>query len=502
MTSQHDSTITEHEYNEIASLQSLSSDEWSSDESTTSQNNDRVKNIYQPSPNGPAKQWTEFFNKKTQPKTNHETYEEENVDNEPVIQYQPTFIDGPETDYIYGDDYEGDENVFSAVTQNVNGVKPSAPEDWCITNKLLRKKKTDVKGITETNSDWKFGNIRKNFFNCEKQFDRNCVMESSSSTTRFNKVYQPGGTATILAGQHNGRVTARINDNSGMGRWSGFKLKRSQERNLAILTVYRVSQSSITRLGAQSAYHQQHTILLKKGKKNPQPKQQCITDLQAQIKELQRDNCSIIVMIDANETMDSPHSEMSKMADKCNLLDAHEYRHGINETINTYRGGSTKIDHILVSVDIAPAITKCAVLPFDSVYASDHRPLYVSFNKTQIFQASLPAVAERPKRGIHSTKPKLVAKYTKLVNRQLEENAIYEKITQVDRNNKTTDDWPELETIDQQLSDIVIATEQKIQTPSLGPWSPPIEYNTQPLSFDTGGSGIETDNKSAILTKY
>jgi hypothetical protein len=46
----------------------------------------------------------------------------------------------------------------------------------------------------------------------------------------------------------------------------------------------------------------------------------------------------------------------------------------------------------------------------------------------------------------------------------------------VDPTTKTTANWPDLERIDKALHEIVLETEKKIQGPSQGPWSPPIEY--------------------------
>jgi hypothetical protein len=471
-THTHHKKSTHQSDDEMASTQhSQTDDESDSDESEVNE----IINPYHPSPDGPAERWKQFFIEQQQTEIKQQQ-EEEEEQREPIETYQPTLIEGDTTDYIYGHDYNPSEDDFNAVTQNVHGIEPNEPEQWGTTTKILKQKFTDVEGITESNVDWHHGHIRRQYLRNRKKFDKGCMMETSSSTTRFNQTKQPGGTATILAGKHNGRVKCRIRDKSGMGRWSGFILKRSHDRGLAIITAYRVSQTSINKLGPLTAYHQQHTIMLNQGYNNPEPKKQCITDLQEMILKLIVKKCSIILMTDANESLDKITSGIGKLAAKCKLVDAHEYVHGINENIHTYKWGSSKIDHILVSADIAPAITKCGILPFDTIYESDHRALYVAFNSQQIFKASLPEVPDKPQRGLHSNKPKEVEKYTRLVDRKLKEATTYTAIDNVNPANKTQDDWPDLENIDAKISAIVEEIEQKIRSPSKGPWSPAIEY--------------------------
>jgi hypothetical protein len=454
----------------------LSSEESESSNSSAHEQH-QLKNRYHPSPNGPAQQWQEFFQQQKQIKKQEEQEDDNSeTEPEPITMYQPTLIDGPEIDYLYGDDFETNEEDFVVFLNNPNGIKPSAPDDWCIANKILRNLACDAKGLPETNADWKHGQVRRKFHASEKKFDKHSLLETSNSDTRFNQTYQPGGTATTLSGKHSGRMKNRITDKSGMGRWSGFQIKRSEDRFLAIITAYRVVQHSVDRLGALTAYHQQHTMMVNSGNKNPEPRKQCLTDLTLLIKELQRNKCAIILMIDANETLESPNSGIRQLADQCNMVDAIEHRHGINDNTNSCKKGSKKIDHILVSSDIAQTITKCAILPFDTVYVSDHRGIYAAFDSKQLFQARLPEYPDMPRRGLYSTRPKIIAKYNKIVDSRLQEQKEYIKLDEVDPSNKTTDEWPDLERIDKALHEIVLETEKKIQGPSLGPWSPPIEH--------------------------
>jgi hypothetical protein len=62
-------------------------------------------------------------------------------------------------------------------------------------------------------------------------------MTTSSSVDPTKTPYQPGGTATILTGNTIGRSSSTILDKSGMGRWSGFRLKTNiNNQHLNIIT--------------------------------------------------------------------------------------------------------------------------------------------------------------------------------------------------------------------------------------------------------------------------
>jgi hypothetical protein len=111
----------------------------------------------------------------------------------------------------------------------------------------------------------------------------------------------------------------------------------------------------------------------------------------------------------------------------CDLVDAHEHSHGINDEINSHQSGSTKIDHILVSNRIAPTIIRSGILPFDIGIPSDHRGMFVTFNQHQLFKAEIPATPDIPQRGLYSTNPKAISKYAKISDEELKQQKIYKR---------------------------------------------------------------------------
>jgi hypothetical protein len=66
------------------------------------------------------------------------------------------------------------------------------------------------------------------------------------------------------------------------------------------------------------------------------------------------------------------------MIEACDLLNIHTLQHG--EAPATHKQGSQQIDFNFISRSLIIHVEECGILPFDSVFPSYHRPLYVDFN--------------------------------------------------------------------------------------------------------------------------
>ena len=84
---------------------------------------------------------------------------------------------------------------------------------------------------------------------------------------------------------------------------SGIDIQRHDWYNIAIITVYRVTQRAIEQAGPTTAYAQQWAVLRQQGVARPEPRTQFITDIKRLLKKLKKDGNKIILMMDANETM-------------------------------------------------------------------------------------------------------------------------------------------------------------------------------------------------------
>jgi hypothetical protein len=96
----------------------------------------------------------------------------------------------------------------------------------------------DAIGISETSINWNEKNTCE-ARNIMQKYNKSTLINTSSSIEASKSAYQPGGTATLLTRNLTGRSTGTIKDESGLGRWSGFKIKINFDNQyLNIITVY------------------------------------------------------------------------------------------------------------------------------------------------------------------------------------------------------------------------------------------------------------------------
>jgi hypothetical protein len=66
---------------------------------------------------------------------------------------------------------------------------------------------------------------------------------------------------------------------------------------------------------------------------------------------------------------------IAAMIDACDLVNIHALQHG--EAPTTHKQGSQQIDFMFVSCSLVIHVEECGILPFDSMFSSDHKPIYV-----------------------------------------------------------------------------------------------------------------------------
>jgi hypothetical protein len=147
----------------------------------------------------------------------------------------------PQTDnYPFGDLMNKKQNSTVRIYyKNINGVSTyNSWNTWDQACKTTNELSIDIVGYTETNINWNEKN-RSHARNIYQKYNKAININTSSSIETTKTTYQPGGTATVLTGNITGRSTGQIIDQSGMGRWSGFRLKTNiNNQHLNVITVY------------------------------------------------------------------------------------------------------------------------------------------------------------------------------------------------------------------------------------------------------------------------
>ena len=167
-------------------------------------------------------------------------------------------------------------------------------------------------------------------------------MSFSSSDHEVEAEYQPGGTALIVGQPWSGRATTS-SDPSGLGRWTEATLIGKDERKVTIVCAYCVCKNTISTTGPSTAFAQQWHLLRMKGDERPDPCGKFFADLGTRIQELTRDKHEVLIMLDANDTLQAPNNTFSRWVRLHRLVDIHVRRLGTDGEPPTYARGKHRI---------------------------------------------------------------------------------------------------------------------------------------------------------------
>ena len=106
--------------------------------------------------------------------------------------------------------------------------------------------------------------------------------------------------------------TSVTEDKSGLGRWVEATLDGRDGRKLTIVCAYQVIKNTISKCGPYTAFAQQWHILRMMGKKQgPDPHKEFLTDLGNRVEALRKDKHEVIVLIDANDSLQTTNSALT-----------------------------------------------------------------------------------------------------------------------------------------------------------------------------------------------
>lgn len=136
-------------------------------------------------------------------------------------------------------------------------------------------------------------------------------MEMSSSDEYAKGYWQPGGTMSVVTGKWVNKCQMS-KDNSGQGRWTETKIFGKQSKSVTIITGYRTCKDSITTAGEFSTYYQQWQVMRRQKIDNPNSTNAFLTDLTKRIEEIKNEKGEVIIMLDANESLQTPNKQFPK----------------------------------------------------------------------------------------------------------------------------------------------------------------------------------------------
>jgi hypothetical protein len=198
-------------------------------------------------------------------------------------------------------------STFRLILQNLNGIRPSVTNtDFMFSLHLCKEIGAGAICLAETNLNWHHSQHHASFRRCLHKHWPASRYQSSVPEEIFLGDYQPGGTVTLAVDRWTSRVVLSGADPYGLGRWSYLMLRGKQDRQICIITAYRVCKDKYT--GPKTAYQQQRRQLSAMFRQqnvivDPEPNRQFILDLQSWITHLQSDGSQIILGLDNNDEL-------------------------------------------------------------------------------------------------------------------------------------------------------------------------------------------------------
>ena len=371
-------------------------------------------------------------------------------------------------------------STFRLLGQNINGISHSHNfNKWHEILQSTVLHEMDCLCFAETNLEWRHPLVAHKIPTITKRFFHHSRMISTSSTIKFERIYKPGGTASLITNEWTGRIITSETDSSGLGRWTTFTLNGKRHRKIAIITAYQVCKTSIHQCGFTTCFSQQWHLLRSQGNEFPDPRKQFWNDLTRHIKILQSSGHLIILIGDFNTHNDNTtNNPLQALQSSCQLSDAISHFHDCSGQ-TSYSRGATIIDYCFLSTELLPCIRACGYLPLHFFSYSDHRSLYVDFNSVALFGGSPPKIPKPTARFVNSRDPQSTAKFLQRLQTYWAEHSLSQRVTRLANTlqRTTTVSTPArnlAQKIDRDRTRGFLKSEKKCHRPIRPPWSRPL----------------------------
>ena len=407
------------------------------------------------------------------------------------------------------------DSVFRVYFNNINGLKlTSDPLSVQYSLSLLQSFGAGGTCIAEANVNWGNYKIHSVFKSIVKKIWKHSSYVTSCDRGPMVGEIQPGGTLTLICDKWTSRIIEKGSDPYGMGRWSYLIMRGQDNKQILLVTAYRVCVQTISSAGPTTSTSQQFRFLSKEFRdaniyEDPQPRKQFIIDLQAWLEHKNKSGCYIILAIDANEgmgkdtgmfcpleyTLDHPIStkghdgSISTLVRTCGLCDPLLNQHTETHPPPTYRRGRERIDFIFVSVGLLTSITRSGILPYDQYFIADHRPCYLDFDSNLLFGSGTPTIAPSQYRGLQLHDPRIVATYKEILHHQLKYHKLEDKISEIYKQAQVQNWSNELtiayEKADQLMTESMLMAERSVsrKISTTYAWSPKLKAAVSALRY-------------------
>ncbi len=376
---------------------------------------------------------------------------------------------------VGGSHLQKDANSLRFAFSNQNGIPLSlvALADF---QASIQELQVDWIGIAETHMDSSKAHVCELFrLALQSSSGYNyvyCVF--STSNIDHGSDYKRGGVLQLAVNNLATRTISKHSD--ALKKFTCQTHTGRNGKKLTTITGYRVCEGS---KGPASTLAQQRAMLVT-AQRLANPRKVFLSDLTEHIQQRQIQGKSIILCLDANESMIKLNSGICKLMETCGLIDLHAHLYP-DISLPSHRSGSAKIDFMLISPDLLESISQAGIHAFDDILQSDHRTLFLDLNMTKLFHGLSSDPVSLQNRSFTTKNQKRTSVFCQEVSSEWSRRQITRRIqvlsaisklpNEMQRKDQLNNMWKKL---DNKIGHVIRQAEKRLHVPSHKhhAWSP------------------------------
>lgn len=274
---------------------------------------------------------------------------------------------------------------------NVNGL---ATEEPALLSQVIRSYTTHhatIVGLIETKRNWaitdKTSQPLRNMVKARTNIRPQLVTAKCQECHTCKNLKQPGGVCQLTMNTVINLVSSSGGDS--LGRWAWQTLRLDGNRLLYVITAYRVCDKPPVTSAQTTAWHQQYRGLVKRGLRDPDPRQRFLSDLREFLQELKQQGHVYIVGWDANDPYDC--DTIDDFLTDTDMIDCFDDL--LLPRPPTHNRGSQQIDQLSMSSSLFGYLDKAFI--HDPDYGEgDHSYFGMDFHLTALIQRNIHTLDE------------------------------------------------------------------------------------------------------------
>jgi hypothetical protein len=208
-----------------------------------------------------------------------------------------------------------------------------------------------------------------------------------------------------------------------LGRWVSATLTGS-DGDVTIYSFYNVVDVKLQNTGPSTVFSQQYRLLRLAAVMLPNPRQQCVEDLQRAGTKSVANKEAIVIIGDYNKVLGKNAGLMASVCSANELFDVHALFHGENNNIPTYTRGTKRLYYCVASTILEDFVASCGYNLFNENIHSDYQAQFVDFKLKSFFGHGAPPLARPGLRSISSSSTK-VTKFVRKMHTHLTEHQAF-----------------------------------------------------------------------------